>query len=34
MSEPKIKVTQLKKAFGDNLILNGIDLEVKPGEVV
>ena len=34
MSEPKIKVTQLKKAFGDNLVLNGIDLEVKPGEVV
>ena len=34
MSEPKIKVTQLKKAFGDNLVLNGIDLEVQPGEVV
>ena len=34
MSEPKIKVTQLKKAFGDNLVLNGIDLEVEPGEVV
>ncbi len=34
MSEPKIKVSQLKKAFGDNLVLNGIDLEVEPGEVV
>ncbi|CAJ1316676.1 peptide ABC transporter ATP-binding protein [Paenibacillus sp. CFBP13512] len=30
----KIKVTGLKKSFGSNHVLKGIDLEVKEGEVV
>ncbi|WP_163652167.1 amino acid ABC transporter ATP-binding protein [Listeria sp. PSOL-1] len=30
----KLKVTQLKKSYGDNEVLKGIDLEVKEGEVV
>ena len=29
-----IKVRQLKKSFGKNEVLRGIDLEVKQGEVV
>lgn len=31
---PKIKVTDLRKDFGDNHVLKGINLEVDPGEVV
>jgi polar amino acid transport system ATP-binding protein len=31
---PIVKVSGLKKSFGDLQILNGIDLEVAPGEVV
>ena len=34
MSEAMIKVTDLHKSFGDNLVLNGINLSVKKGEVV
>ncbi len=34
MAEAKIKVTGLKKSFGSNEVLSGIDLEIKPGEVV
>ncbi len=34
MSEAKIKVTGLKKNFGDNEVLKGIDMEVEKGEVV
>ena len=34
MAEPKIKVTGLKKDFGENHVLRGIDMEIKPGEVV
>ena len=34
MSEVMIKVTDLHKSFGDNLVLNGISLSVKKGEVV
>lgn len=29
-----LKINQLKKSFGKNNVLNGIDLEVKEGEVV
>jgi polar amino acid transport system ATP-binding protein len=29
-----ISVKNLKKAFGDNLVLRDVDLEVKQGEVV
>lgn len=34
MSDAMIKVTDLHKSFGDNLVLNGINLSVKKGEVV
>lgn len=34
MAEPKIKVTCLKKDFGENHVLRGIDMEIQPGEVV
>ena len=34
MAEPKIKVTGLKKDYGDNHVLRGIDMEIQPGEVV
>ncbi len=34
MAEPKIKVTSLKKDFGENHVLRGIDMEIQPGEVV
>ncbi len=29
-----IRVCNLKKSFGDNVVLNGIDLEIKKGEIV
>ncbi len=29
-----IRVCNLKKAFGDNVVLDGIDLEIKKGEIV
>ncbi|WP_308002927.1 amino acid ABC transporter ATP-binding protein [uncultured Parolsenella sp.] len=34
MAEPKIRVTSLKKDFGENHVLRGIDMEIQPGEVV
>ena len=34
MAEPTIKVTGLKKDFGENHVLRGIDMEIQPGEVV
>ncbi len=34
MADTKIKVTGLKKDFGTNHVLRGIDLEIKTGEVV
>ena len=34
MSDVKIKVSGLKKSFGDNEVLKGIDLEIEQGEVV
>lgn len=34
MSEMMIKVTDLHKSFGDNLVLDGISLSVEKGEVV
>ena len=34
MAEPKIRVTGLKKDFGDNHVLRGIDIDIKQGEVV
>ena len=34
MSEPMIKITNLHKSFGDNLVLDGISLSVAKGEVV
>ncbi len=33
-AEPVIRVEGLRKAFGDNEVLRGIDLEVLPGQVV
>ena len=30
--EPLVKVTGLKKAFGAHVVLNGIDIEVMPGQ--
>ena len=33
-AEPKIRVRGLKKAFGDNLVLDGIDIDIASGEVV
>lgn len=32
MSTPKIKLTDVHKGFGDKTVLDGIDLEVAPGE--
>lgn len=32
MSETKIKISNLHKAFGKKVVLNGIDLEIKKGE--
>ena len=34
MTDVKIKVAGLKKSFGSNHVLKGIDIEVKSGEVV
>ena len=34
MTESKIKVTGLKKSFGENHVLKGIDIEISAGEVV
>lgn len=34
MAEAKVKVSNLKKSFGSNEVLKGIDLEVTEGEVV
>ena len=31
---PKIRVRGLKKSFGENWVLNGVDLDVMPGESV
>ena len=32
MSTPKIKLADVRKSFGEKVILDGIDLEVAPGE--
>ncbi len=32
--EPVVRIEGLRKAFGDNVVLRGIDLEVQRGEVV
>ncbi|MCC6103283.1 MAG: amino acid ABC transporter ATP-binding protein [Atopobiaceae bacterium] len=34
LKEPLIRVEDLHKSFGDNLVLKGIDFDVMPGEVV
>ncbi len=34
MAETKIKVTGLKKSFGEHEVLKGVDLDIAPGEVV
>jgi phospholipid/cholesterol/gamma-HCH transport system ATP-binding protein len=34
MTTPKIKLSNVHKAFGDNVVLDGVDLEVMPGESV
>ena len=34
MTEPVVRVSQLRKSFGDHEVLKGIDLEVTRGEVV
>lgn len=31
-AEPKIRVRQLRKAFGDNVVLDGVDLELSAGQ--
>jgi ABC-type polar amino acid transport system ATPase subunit len=33
-SEPVVRVEQIRKSFGDNLVLDGIDLEVHRGETL
>lgn len=33
MGEPRLQATGLKKAFGQNLVLRGLDLAVAPGEI-
>ena len=32
MSTPEIKLTGVRKSFGEKVVLDGIDLEVAPGE--
>jgi len=34
MTEPVVKVSELRKSFGDQEVLKGVDLEVARGEVV
>lgn len=34
MTTPKIKLSNVHKRFGDNVVLNGVDLEIMPGESV
>jgi ABC-type polar amino acid transport system ATPase subunit len=34
MTEPVVRVSQLRKSFGDHEVLKGIDLDVNRGEVV
>jgi len=34
VGEPILRCTQVRKSFGDNLVLDGIDLEVAPREVL
>jgi len=34
MTEPVVKVSELRKSFGDHEVLKGVDLEVARGEVV
>jgi ABC-type polar amino acid transport system ATPase subunit len=33
-TEPMVRLQGVRKAFGDNLVLDGIDLQVAPGEVL
>ena len=32
MSDAKIKISGLKKAFGKKVVLNGVDLDIRKGE--
>ena len=34
MTEPIVSIQNLKKAFGDHVVLDGINLNVMPGEKV
>src|SRR5712671_1963331 len=34
MARPVVEIKQLRKSFGDNEVLKGIDLSVAPGEVI
>ena len=34
MTTPKIQLTNVHKRFGDNVVLNGVNLEIMPGESV
>jgi polar amino acid transport system ATP-binding protein len=34
MTEPMIQISKLRKSFGTNEVLKGIDLDVAPGEVI
>src|SRR5262245_19464231 len=31
---PAVRVTGVRKAFGDQVVLDGVDLEVQPGELL
>ena len=34
MSEPLVRISALKKSFGANRVLDGVDMEVRKGEAV
>ena len=34
MSRPVVRAVQVRKSYGSNEVLKGIDMEVSPGEVV
>ena len=34
MSQPLVRAVQVRKSYGSNEVLKGIDMEVSPGEVV
>ena len=34
MTEPLLRIEHLKKAYGDNVVLKDISVDVAPGEVI